>query len=56
MIICMHIFFVFRLVSLSHGEKLVSLSAWEEAKRMEEERKQRLGNHQAQEARPSNEP
>ncbi|XP_034254053.1 mini-chromosome maintenance complex-binding protein [Thrips palmi] len=45
-----------RLVSLSHGEKVVSLSAWEEAKRMEEERKQRLSNHLAQATQPSNEP
>lgn len=45
-----------RLVSLSHGERVVSLSAWEEAKRMEEERKLRLGNQSAQASHPSNEP
>lgn len=45
-----------RLVSLSNGEKTVSLDAWEKAKRMEAERKSRIDIQRSRAAQPANEP
>ncbi|KAK3921244.1 Mini-chromosome maintenance complex-binding protein [Frankliniella fusca] len=45
-----------RLLSLSNGEKIVSLEAWEQAKAMEAERKLRISSNSGQTAQSANEP
>lgn len=49
-----HIFY--RLVSLSYGEKIVTLEAWEQAKKMEIERKERVRLQHNRAPQLSNEP
>ena len=45
-----------RLVSLSKGERTVSLKAWDQAKTMEDERKSRLVDTHGRSVQPSVEP
>lgn len=45
-----------RLVSLSNGEKTVSVGAWEQAKKLEAERKRRIGTEHVRSSTLSNEP
>lgn len=45
-----------RLISLSHGEKVVSLSSWDKAKKMERERKSRIHLEGSPSVQLSNEP